>query len=70
MEHPADAAALGLELEAIDIENDLEWAEAQGRSGDAALLERALAGKLYELADAVDRALEQPAPAIRAPHAA
>jgi hypothetical protein len=70
MDLAADAAALGIELEAIEIENDLEWAEAQGRSQDAEMLTRRLAAKLYELADTVDTAFAQPTADIHAPQAA
>jgi hypothetical protein len=65
-----DAAAMGIELEAIEIENELEWAEAQGRAGDVAVLTHRLAIKLYELADAVEYALHQPTADIHAPRAA
>jgi hypothetical protein len=65
-----DAAAMGIELEAIEIENELEWAEAQGRANDALVLTAQLTGKLYELADAVETSLSQPTADIHAPHAA
>jgi hypothetical protein len=64
-----DATAVGLEQEAIEIENQLEWAEAQGRSGDAVELRQELAGKLEELAEVVEETLSQPAPTINATHA-
>jgi hypothetical protein len=70
MELAADAAALGIELEAIEIENDLEWAEAQGRAADAEMLTLRLAAKLYELADVVDVAFTQPTADIHAHQAA
>jgi hypothetical protein len=66
----ADGAALGIELEAIEISNDLEWAEAQGRSTDAEALIARLTAKLYELADVVDVAFAQPTADIHAPQAA
>jgi hypothetical protein len=65
-----DATAVGLEQEAIEIENQLEWAEAQGRSDDAVELREELAGKLDELAVVVEETLSHPAPTIDATHAA
>jgi hypothetical protein len=49
-EHVADLA-MGVELMAIEIEERLEWAEAQGRAGDAAALTMQLTELLDELAD-------------------
>ena len=48
-EHVADQA-MGVELMAIEIEERLEWAEAQGRDGDAAALTVQLTALLDELA--------------------
>ena len=49
-EHVADLA-MGVELMAIEIEERLEWAEAQGRAGDALVLTAQLTEVLDELAD-------------------
>ena len=46
---------MGLELEAIEIESELEWAEAQGRLDDARSLHRQLVAVLNELASVADR---------------
>jgi hypothetical protein len=43
--------AMGVELMAIEIEEQIEWAEAQGRRDDAAALARQLGRVLNELAD-------------------
>ena len=43
--------AMGLELMAIEVEERLEWAEAQGRNDDAAALSSELRDLLGELAD-------------------
>ena len=66
----ADGAGMGIELEAIEIANELDWAEAQGRLSDAEALLARLAAKLYELADVVDVAFAQPTADIHAPQAA
>jgi hypothetical protein len=52
MERLSDAAdqAMGLELQAIEIESELEWAEAQGRVADARALHLQLVSVLNELA--------------------
>ena len=47
--------AMGLELEAIELESKLEWAEAQGRLEDARRLRRQLVNVLAELATIADR---------------
>ena len=49
-EHVADQA-MGVELMAIEIEERLEWAEAQGRAADAIALESQLTDLLHQLAD-------------------
>jgi hypothetical protein len=49
-EHVADLA-MGVELMAIEIEERLEWAEAQGRADDAPVLTTQLTELLDELAD-------------------
>jgi hypothetical protein len=41
---------MGLELQAIEVESELEWAEAQGRTDDARVLHRQLLNVLNELA--------------------
>jgi hypothetical protein len=46
---PGDLA-MGIELQAIELESELEWAEAQGRSEDARDLRRQLVNVLNELA--------------------
>jgi hypothetical protein len=46
---PVDQA-MGIELQAIELESELEWAEAQGRIGDARDLRRQLVSVLNELA--------------------
>ena len=51
---PADQA-MGLELEAMEIESALEWAEAQGRLDDARDLRIQLVNVLTELSAAADR---------------
>lgn len=54
---------MGLELEAIDLAVQLEWAEAQGRTRDADALKSRLAVVLDELAVAAQRS--QPAAGLR-----
>ena len=51
---PADQA-MGFELQAIELESELEWAEAQGRTDDARELRRQLVNVLNELATVADR---------------
>ncbi len=46
---------MGLELEAIEIESALEWAEAQGRLDDARDLRIQLVNTLTELGAVSDR---------------
>jgi hypothetical protein len=46
---PGDQA-MGIELQAIELESELEWAEAQGRIDDARDLRRQLVNMLNELA--------------------
>ena len=46
---------MGLELEAIEVESALEWAEAQGRLGDARDLRIQLLNVLTELSTVADR---------------
>ncbi|MEY2434197.1 MAG: hypothetical protein QOC92_3922 [Acidimicrobiaceae bacterium] len=46
---------MGIELQAIELESELEWAEAQGRIDDARDLRRQLINVLNELALASDR---------------
>jgi hypothetical protein len=46
---------MGLELQAIELESELEWAEAQNRRADARALRRQLVKVLYELASVADR---------------
>ena len=46
---------MGLELQAIEIESELEWAEAQGRIDDARALRRQLVDVLIELGTVADR---------------
>ena len=45
---------MGLELQAIELESELEWAEAQGRTADARGLRRQLVNVLNELAAVAD----------------
>lgn len=47
--------AMGLELQAIELESELEWAEAQFRFDDARTLRRQLIDVLDELATVADR---------------
>ncbi len=47
--------AMGLELQAIELEDELEWAESQGRTSDVARLKSQLFAVLDELAAAADR---------------
>jgi hypothetical protein len=47
--------AMGIELQAIELESELEWAEAQGRIDDARDLRRQLVNVLNELAVVSDR---------------
>ena len=42
---------MGLELQAIELESEVEWAEAQGRYDDARGLHLQLVNVLHELAD-------------------
>jgi hypothetical protein len=51
---PVDQA-MGLELQAIELESELEWAEAQNRRSDVRALRRQLVNVLYELASVADR---------------
>jgi hypothetical protein len=46
---------MGLELQAIELENELEWAESQGRLDDVRRLRRQLVNVLNELAAVADR---------------
>ena len=46
---------MGLELQAIELESELEWAEAQGRTGDVRTLRRQLLEVLAELGKVSDR---------------
>ena len=46
---------MGLELQAIEVESELEWAEAQGRIDDARRLRRQLVNVLAELGAIADR---------------
>ena len=46
---------MGLELQAIELESELEWAEAQGRRDDVRRLRRQLVNALNELASVADR---------------
>ena len=46
---------MGLELQAIEIEDALEWAEQQGRQTDVARLRRELFSVLDELGRVSDR---------------
>jgi hypothetical protein len=46
--------AMGLELQAIELESELEWAEAQGRTGDARTTRLRLIAVLDELAALAD----------------
>jgi hypothetical protein len=47
--------AMGLELEAIELESELEWAEAQRRTEDVRTLGRQLVEVLAELGKVADR---------------
>ena len=47
--------AMGLELQAIELESELVWAEAQGRSDDARDVRLQLVDALNELAAVADR---------------
>jgi hypothetical protein len=58
--------AMGIELEAVDIEAELEWAESQGRQGDVRRLRQRLTGVLGDLADATDVGDRGPQVRIRA----
>jgi hypothetical protein len=51
----AEDQAMGLELQAIELESELEWAEAQGRFEDARELRRQLLSVLYELGAVAER---------------
>jgi hypothetical protein len=46
---------MGLELQAIELESELEWAEAQGRLDDVRTLRRQLVNVLNELASVAER---------------
>lgn len=46
---------MGLELQAIELESELEWAEAQGRGADVRDLRRRLVNVLNELGLLADR---------------
>ena len=46
---------MGLELQAIELESELEWAEAQDRGRDVGELLRQLVNVLDELASFADR---------------
>jgi hypothetical protein len=46
---------MGLELQAIELESELEWAEAQDRRDDVRSLRRKLVSVLNELALVADR---------------
>ena len=46
---------MGLELQAIEVESELEWAEAQGRIEDARRLRRQLLNVLAELGAIAER---------------
>lgn len=46
--------AMGVELMAIEVEQQLEWAERQGRLADVARLSARLRALLDELADIAD----------------
>ena len=46
---------MGLELQAIELESELEWAESQGRWEDARELRRQLVSVLYELGTVAER---------------
>jgi hypothetical protein len=46
---------MGLELQAIELESELEWAEAQRRLDDVRRLRRQLVNVLNELASVADR---------------
>jgi hypothetical protein len=45
---------MGLELQAIELESELEWAEAQDRGPDVRKLRRQLVNVLDELASVAD----------------
>jgi hypothetical protein len=47
--------AMGLELQAIELEAELEWAEAQGRVADARDLRGQLVSALNDLASVASR---------------
>jgi hypothetical protein len=51
---PTDQA-MGLELQAIELESELEWAEAQDRRDDVRVLRRKLVNVLNELASVAER---------------
>jgi hypothetical protein len=46
---------MGLELQAIELESELEWAEAQGRIDDARRIRRQLVDTLADLGTVADR---------------
>jgi hypothetical protein len=66
---PADQA-MGLELQAIELEDQLEWAEAQGRAADAASLRIALDEAVSAWASAAERAAASRTVPGRTGHAA
>jgi hypothetical protein len=66
--HAVDRA-MGLELEANDIEDQLEWAEEQGRIEDVERLQQQLSDVLSQLADVIESALGH-RPFVDARHAA
>ncbi len=64
--NPADRA-MGLELEANELEDELEWAEAQGRTEDAAALRVQLEKVIGEWSSAAEQATgTEPGPALLA----
>lgn len=61
--------AMGLELEAIDLEVQRKWAESQGRTDDAAKLTEELVAVFDDLAEASEAVPVDPA-TVQAPRAA
>lgn len=47
--------AMGLELQAIELESEIEWAESQARVDDVRRVRRQLVNVLNELAAVADR---------------